>query len=248
MDGGELFDSNLLRPVPPGPAGQEGHYAGHGSPDPGLGSNAVHASVVGTNESSTLSRYPWDMMAGLAKAIAVSLAAPGHIRIPSQFPGNPKQPPKGGVGPPEGHSPRKKRGPSQGGGPSSSHQASKPGGKNAPKPRLHGQFQAEADTVSPRGTMNPDFPSPMPPMAGDAEQLGKEGQGDQVLDRPECLPAFRVPHLTDRVAIVQLGFRSRPLRDGGGKPSPKKDSTPFSDNFPIGYFGRPDHDPYPALD
>ena len=117
----------------------------------------------------------WDMMAGLAKAIAVSLAAPGHIRIPSQFPG-PKEPPKGrGSDPPEGHSPRKKRGPSQGGGPSSSKQGSKPGGKNAPKPRLHGQFHPEADTVSPRGTMNPDFPSPMPPMAGDAEQLGKEG-------------------------------------------------------------------------
>ena len=52
----------------------------------------THQSHVGTNESSTLSRYPWDMMAGLAKAIAVSLAAPGHIRIPSQFP---KEPPKG---------------------------------------------------------------------------------------------------------------------------------------------------------
>ena len=63
-------------------------------------------SHVGTNESSTLSRYPWDMMAGLAKAIAVSLAAPGHIRIPSQFPGNPKEPPKGrGSDPPEGNSP-----------------------------------------------------------------------------------------------------------------------------------------------
>ena len=128
-----------------------------------------------------------------------------------------------------GRTPRKafpsrgKRGPSQGGGPSSSHQGSKPGGKNAPKPRLHGQFHP----VCPRGTMNPDFPSPMPPMAGDAEQLGKEGQGDQVLDRPECLPAFRVPHLTDRVAIVQLGFRSRPLRDGGGKPSPVRLNPPF---------------------
>ena len=55
----------------------------------------THHSHVGTNESSTLSRYPWDMMAGLAKAIAVSLAAPGHIRIPSQFPQNPKEPPKG---------------------------------------------------------------------------------------------------------------------------------------------------------
>ena len=124
----------------------------------------THHSHVGTNESSTLSRYPWDMMAGLAQAIALSLAVLGHIRIPSQFPGNPKEPPKGrGSDPPEG------------GGPSSSHQGSKPGGKSAPKPRLHGQIHLEADTVSPRGAMNPDFPSPMAPMAGDAEQLGKEG-------------------------------------------------------------------------
>ena len=70
----------------------------------------THQSHVGTNESSTLSRYPWDMMAGLAKAIAVSLAAPGHIRIPSQFPGNPKEPPKGGVGPPGGPLPPGKTG------------------------------------------------------------------------------------------------------------------------------------------
>ena len=59
--------------------------------------------------------------------------------------------------------------------------------------------------------MNPDFPSPMPPMAGDAEQLGKEGQGDQVLDRPECLPAFRVPHLTDR-GDCPIGFPLTPRR------------------------------------
>ena len=63
LDHRGVLDSNLLRPVPPGPAGQEGHYAGHGSPDPGLGSNAG-------GQSSTLSRYPWDMMPGLAKATA----------------------------------------------------------------------------------------------------------------------------------------------------------------------------------
>ena len=104
----------------------------------------THQSHVGTNESSTLSRYPWDMMAGLAKAIAVSLAAPGHIRIPSQFPENPKEPPKGrGSDPLEGPSPWGKRGPNQGGGPSSSHQGSKPGGMNAPKPRLHGQIHPD---------------------------------------------------------------------------------------------------------
>ena len=106
---------------------------------------------------------------------------------------------------------------------------------NAPKPRLHGQIHPEADTVSPRGTMNPD--------SGDAEQLGKEAQGDQVLDRPECLPAFRVPRLTDRVAIVQLGFRSR-----GGKPSPGRLNPPFRRMSPLATFGRPDHDPCPALD
>ena len=85
--------------------------------------------------------------------------------------------------------------------------------------------------------MNPDFPSPMPPMAGDAEQLGKEGQGDQVPDRPECLPAFRVPHLTDRVAIVQLGFRSRPLRDGGGKPFLGRLNPPFRRISPLATLG-----------
>ena len=149
----------------------------------------THHSHVGTNESSTLSRYPWDMMAGLAKAIAVSLTALGHIRIPSEFPENPKEPPKGrGSDPPDGPSPR----PNQGGGPSSSHQGSKPGGKSAPKPRLHGQIHLEADTVSPRGAMNPDFPSPMPPMAGDAEQLGKEGLGDQVL-APRMPARFQGP-------------------------------------------------------
>ena len=194
----------------------------------------THQSHVGTNESSTLSRYPWDMMAGLAKAIAGSLAAPGHIRIPSQFLGNPKEPPKGrGSDPSGGLSPRGKRGPNQGGGPSSSHQGPEPGGKSAPKPRQHGHTHHEADTVSPRGTMNPGFPSPMPPMAGDAEQLEKEGHGDQVLDRPECLPAFRVPRLIDRVAIVQLGFRSRPLRDGGGKPSPGRLNPPLFGEFPL---------------
>ena len=60
----------------------------------------THQSHVGTNESSALSRYPWDMMAGLAKAIAVSLAAPGHIRIPSQFPGNARNHVRGGGRPP----------------------------------------------------------------------------------------------------------------------------------------------------
>ena len=121
----------------------------------------THQSHVGTNESSTLSRYPWDMMAGLAKAIAVSLAAPGHIRIPSQFPGNHLRR--------SGRTPRKAIPPGENGDPVKEAvpphhtRAQSP---EARTPRSPGQFHPEADTVSPRGTMNPDFPSPMPPMAG----------------------------------------------------------------------------------
>ena len=189
----------------------------------------THQSHVGTNESSTLSRYPWDMMAGLAKAIAVSLAAPGHIRIPSQFPGNPKEPPKGrGSDPPEGLSPGENGDPVKEAVPPHHTRAQSPEARTPRSPACTG------DTVSPRGTMNPDFPSPMPPMAGDAEQLGKEGQGDQVLDRSECLPAFRVPHLTDRVAIVQLGF---PSRMGGENPCPGRLNPPFRRISPLATLG-----------
>ena len=46
LDGRKLPGSNLLRPVPPGPVGQEGHHTCHGSPTRGLGSNAVHTSVA----------------------------------------------------------------------------------------------------------------------------------------------------------------------------------------------------------
>ena len=48
----------------------------------------------------------------------------------------------------------------------------------------------------------------------------------------------RVPRLTDRVAIVQLGFRSRPLRDGGGKPSPTgRLNPPFRTISPLATLG-----------
>ena len=80
LDGGELLDSNLLRPVCR--LGQLVKKATTLATDLPIRDwdqmRCTHHSHVGTNESSTLSRYPWDMMAGLAKAIAVSLPPRGN--------------------------------------------------------------------------------------------------------------------------------------------------------------------------
>ena len=43
---------------------------------------------------------------------------------------------------------------------------------------------------------------------------------DHGVDRPTSLPLAHRISLMDEHVVVQLGFRTRPLRDGGGKPSP----------------------------
>ena len=175
LDGRKLLDSNLLRPVPPGPAGQEGHYASHGPPNSGLGSNAVHAPVTcGHQRVLDSQQIPlgYDGRPGQShRCVTRSAGAhPDPLTIPEK---NPKEPPKG------------------------------PSWNNEPRlPISHAPDGRRCGTTGEGGTWGPG--------------------------PPECLPAFRVPlpRLTDRVAIVQLGFRSRPLRDGGGKPSPGGGSTP----------------------
>ena len=53
---------------------------------------------------------------------------------------------------------------------------------------------------------------------------------DHGVDRPTSLPLAHRISLMDEHVVVQLGFRTRPLRDGGGKPS-------HGDHIP----GKPDH-------
>ena len=50
---------------------------------------------------------------------------------------------------------------------------------------------------------------------------------DPVSDRPSSLPLAHRVSLMDENLVVQLGFRTRPLRDGGGKPSPGKLPPPL---------------------
>ena len=50
---------------------------------------------------------------------------------------------------------------------------------------------------------------------------------DPVSDRPSSLPLAHRISLMDENLVVQLGFRTRPLRDGGGKPSPGKLPPPL---------------------
>ena len=48
-----------------------------------------------------------------------------------------------------------------------------------------------------------------------------------VVDRPSTTPVSRLQALLDPTVMVRLGFKVRPLRDGGGKPSPGRSPPPL---------------------
>ena len=49
----------------------------------------------------------------------------------------------------------------------------------------------------------------------------------EVVDRPSTTPVSRLQALLDPTVMVRLGFKVRPLRDGGGKPSPGRSPPPL---------------------
>ena len=49
----------------------------------------------------------------------------------------------------------------------------------------------------------------------------------EVVDRPSTTPVSRLQALLDPTVVVRLGFKVRPLRDGGGKPSPGRSPPPL---------------------
>ena len=58
------------------------------------------------------------------------------------------------------------------------------------------------------------------------------------LDRPSYLPTTARLHLLDDQMLVPLGFRVRPLRDGGGKTSPGRVPPPLRPPSPLAEKGR----------
>ena len=58
------------------------------------------------------------------------------------------------------------------------------------------------------------------------------------LDRPSYLPTTARLHLLDDQMLVPLGFRVRPLRDGGGKTSPGRVPPPLRPPTPLAEKGR----------
>ena len=65
---------------------------------------------------------------------------------------------------------------------------------------------------------------------------------DHGVDRPTSLPLAHRISLMDEHVVVQLGFRTRPLRDGGGKPSPGRLVPPLRKNTGItSLHGKSDH-------
>ena len=62
----------------------------------------------------------------------------------------------------------------------------------------------------------PEFP-PRPP--------GQEGSAQQIPDRPQTLPLSRTLDLLSETVWITHGFKTRPIRDGRGKPSPRTAPT-----------------------
>ena len=60
---------------------------------------------------------------------------------------------------------------------------------------------------------------------------------DPTSDRPSSLPLAHRVSLMDENLVVQLGFRTRPLRDGGGKPSPGRLPPPLRSTSSLAQLG-----------
>ena len=68
-----------------------------------------------------------------------------------------------------------------------------------------------------------------PPLEDRAHSLQSSvvGTTEDVKDRPTTTPTSRIQALLDPTVLVRLGFKVRPLRDGGGKPSPGRQPPPL---------------------
>ena len=82
------------------------------------------------------------------------------------------------------------------------------------------QVSSTHDAGAGRGHLQADWTHPN--LTGGQEIPFKNGvmHMDHGVDRPTSLPLSHRISLMDERVVVQLGFRTRPLRDGGGKPSP----------------------------
>ena len=77
---------------------------------------------------------------------------------------------------------------------------------------------------------------PVPPPTEDsAHSLQSSGVVTpvEVKDRPTSTPTSRIQALLDPTVLVRLGFKVRPLRDGGGKPSPGRQPPPLRKPPPV---------------
>ena len=66
-----------------------------------------------------------------------------------------------------------------------------------------------------------------PPWRSELIAYNRQGGAPEVVDRPSTTPVFRLQALLDPTVMVRLGFKVRPLRDGGGKPSPGRSPPPL---------------------
>ena len=174
----------------------------------------THQSHVGTNESSTLSRYPW----AWPKPSLCHSQRRGTSGSPHNFRETLRNHLRGGRTPRKAIPPEENGDPAKEAVPPHHTRAQSPEARTPRSPACTGSSTLSSWNNEPRLPIS---------HAPDGRRCGTTGEGGR--GTSECLPAFRVPHLTDRVAIVQLGFRSRPLRDGGENlPQPFRRISPLA--------------------
>ena len=152
--------------------------------------------------SSDLSRYPEQMMQGLAAAIlcrtgpVLDALRPGGMVLQA----NPTTPP------------RRQREPSP----------STPGDNKRQSRRLKAGQQALAGltlgSLPVSASDNPEVRTPTQPAGGTVELLSPEPWARhcmEISDRPTTLPITHDPNLSDKVMYLQMAFKQRPLNKRG---------------------------------
>ena len=99
------------------------------------------------------------------------------------------------------------------------------GGQQAPVPEAEGRpTSLGSRPVS--ASDNPEVRTPTQPAGREVELRGETlplqpwaRHCMEISDRPTTLPITHDPNLSDKVMYLQMAFKQRPLRDGGGKPS-----------------------------
>ena len=180
-------------------------------------------------QSSDLSRYPWDMMRGLAQAIASRVWPLGQQEAP-QHNANPARNTSDTGTAPAGRVPLA---PDTAGTQLTSPPHTRPKRSRSRTPQsTRASKGLKALTLLSSGTLATGLPDKCTQQTCTTQALyspyNRLTTADimEITDCPLVDPMAKDLSLLDDAVMLQVAFKSRPLRDGGGKPSPGRVPPP----------------------